>query len=374
MFQRNDGHRQQALFDGGSLLPERLRERLETSWADTFYREVFCRIDEEIFADLYSGKASSGKASRPNVPVNLLVALEILKSEFGWSDRDLYDELCFNLQVRRAVGMTDLGEEVFRVRTLYNFRKRVRQHAEQTGENLFAKVFEQVTDAQLKAVGVETEKQRMDSTQVLSNVADQSRLELIIAVVQQVWEEVSEDIEEQEREKWAERLSSYIEDRPHEVSYQISVEEVEAHLRRLGEHLVGLVELLRRVAPESEAYELAKRVLKEQYVQEEPRGEPSKERAQGGTSLEGPTQEEPIQEESDVDEPQAGPPVEVGSEEEASEKEGAGDGSGEGLEEGPAGIQPRPAEQISAESLQSPHDPDATYRQKGVEKSIRADT
>jgi len=281
MFQRNDGHRQQALFDGGSLLPERLRERLETSWADTFYREVFCRIDEEIFADLYSGKASSGKASRPNVPVNLLVALEILKSEFGWSDRDLYDELCFNLQVRRAVGMTDLGEEVFRVRTLYNFRKRVRQHAEQTGENLFAKVFEQVTDAQLKAVGVETEKQRMDSTQVLSNVADQSRLELIIAVVQQVWEEVSEDIEEQEREKWAERLSSYIEDRPHEVSYQISVEEVEAHLRRLGEHLVGLVELLRRVAPESEAYELAKRVLKEQYVQEEPRGEPSKERAQG---------------------------------------------------------------------------------------------
>lgn len=48
--------------------------------------------------------------------------------------------------------MTDWGEEVFRVRTLYNVRRCVREHAEKTGENLFAKVFDQVTDAQLKAV------------------------------------------------------------------------------------------------------------------------------------------------------------------------------------------------------------------------------
>jgi len=93
MFQRNDDHRQQDLFDGGSLLTERLQERLETSWAGASHREVFWRIDEEIFADLYSEKAS-----RPNLPVNLLVALEILKSELGWSDRELYDELCFNFR------------------------------------------------------------------------------------------------------------------------------------------------------------------------------------------------------------------------------------------------------------------------------------
>jgi hypothetical protein len=30
-----------------------LREKLGASWAETFYREVFCRIDEEIFVDLY---------------------------------------------------------------------------------------------------------------------------------------------------------------------------------------------------------------------------------------------------------------------------------------------------------------------------------
>jgi hypothetical protein len=61
-----------------------------------------------------------------------------------------------------------------------------------------------------------------------------------------------------------------------------------------------------------------------------------------------------------------------GVEGKASGKDGSGDGSEEepegDPEERPAGIQPRQAEQISAESLQSPHDPDATYRQKGGEE------
>jgi hypothetical protein len=40
MFRRNDEHRQRGVFDGTNLLPEKLREKLETSWAGTFYREV----------------------------------------------------------------------------------------------------------------------------------------------------------------------------------------------------------------------------------------------------------------------------------------------------------------------------------------------
>ena len=57
MFRRNDKHRQQGVFDGANLLSKKLREKLEASWAETFYREVFCRTDEEIFADLYISTA-----------------------------------------------------------------------------------------------------------------------------------------------------------------------------------------------------------------------------------------------------------------------------------------------------------------------------
>ena len=81
MFRKNTKHQQPALISAASELPEKQRIRLEKSWASTFYREFFCRIDEEIFAVLYSEVAS-----RPNVPVNVLVGLEALKAGFGWSE------------------------------------------------------------------------------------------------------------------------------------------------------------------------------------------------------------------------------------------------------------------------------------------------
>ena len=54
MYQRNTQHLQRPLFSDLGVLPEKLRTQLEESWAGTFYRDVFARIDEEPFAVLYS--------------------------------------------------------------------------------------------------------------------------------------------------------------------------------------------------------------------------------------------------------------------------------------------------------------------------------
>ncbi len=81
MFRKNTQHLQPAIISAASELPEKQRKRLENSWAGTFYKEFFCRIDEESFAALYPSNDS-----RPNVPVNVLIGLEALKSGYGWSD------------------------------------------------------------------------------------------------------------------------------------------------------------------------------------------------------------------------------------------------------------------------------------------------
>jgi hypothetical protein len=81
MFRRNDQHLQRPLISDLDGLPPKLKARLEASWAGTFYREVFVRIDEKPFAVLYSDEAS-----RPNTPINVLVGLETLKAGSGWSD------------------------------------------------------------------------------------------------------------------------------------------------------------------------------------------------------------------------------------------------------------------------------------------------
>lgn len=291
MFRKNEQHRQKSFFSAQGLLPTKLRERLLTSWAQTFYELVLCQIDETIFAPLYSDKAS-----RPNVPVNVLVALDILKSGFGWSDRVLYQQVCFNLQVRHALGLHDLRAEVFALKTLYNFRRRIRDYADETGINLMEKVFEQITDEHLDMVAVVTGWQRMDSSQILSNLAEMSRLELLVAVLQAVHKRLPDAAQA----SWGERWSVYLEGRPHQVCYKIPSAEVEEHLATIGQELNVVEALMTEQAPDSDALALVKRVLEEQYEQDT-------------------------------------------------------DGT----------VRLRPSEEISTDSLQSPHDGDATYRIKG---------
>ena len=119
MFRENKKHLQKPLLSTLNELPEAQRQLLEKSWAGSFRQEVFGRLDESIFSVLY---ASEG--SRPNVAVNVLMGLEILKAGFGWSDEELYEAFLFNLQVRYALGYERVGEGYFAIRTLYEFRER----------------------------------------------------------------------------------------------------------------------------------------------------------------------------------------------------------------------------------------------------------
>ena len=120
MYRKNDQHKQQPLFSSLDDLPAKQRERLETSWAVTFYTEFFSRIDESIFAVLYSDVAS-----RPNAPINVLVGVDVLKSGFGWSDAQLEEQFAFNIQVRYALGYRDLSDGHIELRTLYEVVEKV---------------------------------------------------------------------------------------------------------------------------------------------------------------------------------------------------------------------------------------------------------
>ena len=114
MFKENYHHLQIPLTSNVDELPEKLRKRLENSWAGVFYREIYIRIDESPFAELYADCPS-----RPNVAVNVLVGLEFLKAGNGWTDEELYDNFSYDIQVRYALGYRQLGEGDFDLRTLY---------------------------------------------------------------------------------------------------------------------------------------------------------------------------------------------------------------------------------------------------------------
>jgi hypothetical protein len=266
MFRANDSHLQWGLFDTFQELPEKLRRRLETSWADAFYRQVFCRIDETPFAILYADEPS-----RPNASINVLLGAEILKAGYGWSDEELYDAIQFNLQVRYALGLRDMTTVPFELRTVYNFRQRVSHHMQETGENLLDQVFVQVTDQQLAALKLKTGQQRMDSVQVASNIRQMSRLHLLVEVVQRVWRMLSQP----DQEYYAALFEPYRQGTAGQYCYRVKGDEVAAHLEAIGRVMHQLVGALEACYADQPAYQVLQRVFDEHFALVEGTGEGS---------------------------------------------------------------------------------------------------
>jgi len=257
MFKKNTKHLQPALISAASELPEKQRKRLEASWAGTFYREFFCRIAEDIFSVLYSDQPS-----RPNVPVNVLVGLEALKAGFGWSDQELYESYCYNLQVRYALGYDRLGDGDFEIRTLYYFRERLSQYNIREGVNLLEKAFEQITDAQIANLKVRTGMQRMDSTQIASNIVDASRLQLLVEALQRV----RRVLNEVDQARLAETFAPYIQDSAGHYTYRVKGKTaMQENLQKIGKTIHSLLAELKSTYSAESAYQVLERIFAENF-------------------------------------------------------------------------------------------------------------
>jgi hypothetical protein len=279
MFKKNNRHLQPLLISQVNQLPEQQFSRLARSWAGVFYREVFCRLDESAFSCLYSDLPS-----RPNVAVNVLVGLEFMKSGFGWSDEELYDEFLYNVQVRYALGYHELGAGEFDLRTLYNFRQRLSQYMQKEGVNLLEQAFEKVTDEQLAMFQVKTGKQRMDSTQIASNIRQHGRLQLLIEVLQRVPRMLSES----DQAHYAELLKPFLHGHPGWYVYQMKQSAYPEHIRRVGWVMHQLVVELKPSYAEHKEYQVLERVFGEHYRIEKSDVVPKAQKELGACSLQSP--------------------------------------------------------------------------------------
>ena len=261
MFKPNTKHLQPAIISATSELPEKQRKRLEASWASTFYKEFFCRINEEVFAVLYSDQAS-----RPNVPVNVLVGLEALKAGFGLSDEELYARYCYDLQVRYALGYDRLGDGDFEIRTLYNFRGRLSSYNAEHGINLLENAFEEVTDQQITALKVRTGMQRMDSTQIASNIVSANRLQLLVESIIRL-ERILNDAD---KERLSDQLTPFTRDSAGHYTYRIKGKQaISEHMQRIGETIYDILREIGSAYEEETAYQVMARLFADNFILEE---------------------------------------------------------------------------------------------------------
>lgn len=262
MFRPHETHRQQDLFGVESRVPAHVRERLRESLEYAFYQEIFCRIPESLFAELYD----DSPATRPNAPVNQLVAALILQHMRDWTVDEMMDEIVFDLRVRAALGLWTLEEAVFCRATLFNFLKRVREHMGRTGRDLFACVFDLLTEEQLERFGLKGEIQRCDSTQIGSNIRVFTRIELLVEVVLRMWRALGEA----SQARHAERFEPYVKAKTSgQFLYRLRKSEFDETLQRLGEFYAWMADALEADYGDTEIYRIVCRLFAEQFTRVE---------------------------------------------------------------------------------------------------------
>ena len=179
MFRKTDPNPQLDIFTAPSMqLGSRASKKYSdpNSWHNQFYSLVTTKIDEEIFKPLFPEGKKSG---RPNASIRILVAMSVLKEGFGCSDEDLFEKCEFDLLTRKALGMELLTDITPSIDTYYLFRRRICEYQERTGIDLMQLCFEQLAGKHLHLLKISGKCVRMDSKLIGSNIARQSRYELI---------------------------------------------------------------------------------------------------------------------------------------------------------------------------------------------------
>ena len=146
------------------------------AWHNQFYSLVTAKIDEEIFKPLFPEGKKSG---RPNASIRVLVGMSVLKEGYGCSDEDLFEKCEFDLLTRKALGLELLTDATPSIDTYYLFRRRICEYEQKNGVDLMQKCFEQVAGEQIRLLKISGKSVRMDSKLIGSNIACQSRYELI---------------------------------------------------------------------------------------------------------------------------------------------------------------------------------------------------
>jgi hypothetical protein len=259
VFRPNEKHLQQDAFGIEMQLSPELRKRLRESKEYAFYKEVFCRIPEALFADLYDASA----ATRPNVPVNQLVGALILQHLKDWTVEELLDHLAFDVKTRAALGLGHFGEEVFCKATLYNFQGRLRDDMVRTGRDRFQVVFDGFNENDLERFGIKSTTQRCDSIQMGSNIRQFTRIELLVEVVLRMWSVLSKA----DQALHDERFTSYVKARTSgQFLYRLRKSEYGETLERLGAFYAWMVEALETGYGTTEIYHIVCRLFAEQFT------------------------------------------------------------------------------------------------------------
>jgi len=231
LFRRNDGHVQGSFSSFEMLMPEKMKKEIEKSAEWGFYNEVFSKIDEEIFREMYSDKYS-----RPNTPVNLLAGSLILKELKKWTYPELFHHLKFDILTRVALGLHDLSMDHYAQSTLFLFQQRLEELENAHDRKPMKELLDSLNAENIERLGLSVETIRLDSTFLDSNIRRYGRIQLLVEGLQRLWR----IFDESDRDKYRELFAPYVKDSSEHYIYNMKSGESGKCLDDLAKIYTGL--------------------------------------------------------------------------------------------------------------------------------------
>lgn len=174
MFKYNNLDNQLSMFSKEYNWNNFQKRRINKTWVKIFKEEIFPNINEKPFEVLYSNGYS-----RPNIPVNVIIGLLIIKELLNMTDEEVMDSLMFDERVQYALNTINIENQYGSENTLNHFRKRLNDYYVNNNIDLLEIELKKINEKLVELSGINSKYKRMDSMMISSSCKNLNRIELV---------------------------------------------------------------------------------------------------------------------------------------------------------------------------------------------------
>jgi hypothetical protein len=164
---RLNGHKQQQLFDPWGHISPKRRQMLDRSWPGLFREHILPELPVRAFVPFFNPGFG-----RPTKDLCTVMGLLVLQQTLDLDDQTTIEQLAFNTQFHYALDITEESDAAKYIcpRTLWNMRRIAVENGLETI------LFRSGTDKLATVFDVDTDKQRIDSVHIQSNMRRLGRI------------------------------------------------------------------------------------------------------------------------------------------------------------------------------------------------------
>jgi hypothetical protein len=259
-------HNQKELFDPWKFLGPKRRQKLERSWPGLFRSEILKQLPVDKLAPFF--RADFG---RPTKELYTVLGVLVLQETHDLTDEETVDQLSFNIQWHYALNITEESDSAKYIapKTLWTMRSLAVTH------NLDTILFENVTKKLADVFKVDTNKQRIDSVHIKSNMRRLGRINIFAKTIHKFLVNLKRNHQELFATIDKDLVGRYVTEKAMGCFSKVKPSESSKTLTIVSNDLFDLVQQFKghKEVAAMHSYQLLERVVAEQCVVNETDGE-----------------------------------------------------------------------------------------------------